>query len=216
MINKPTEHIAISNKCKYIKCPFLSHKHLWYSPMLTSWSLTIFSLEKADCNTSFLIVSAKFFIKLCSSVQQQQLSQLKPARPGKWHEQDAAKHAQLRNAHYILFCMICCHLKDNKQQLQIANNMSFKVCCCSTSRKINASSTGAKNPKKWAPFQVCLNSFPFSMVAPLYTPSGIPSQQAWQLDTLTACTEWQLICTNFKPYKSTCHNNNIKELGPSR
>lgn len=76
-----------------------------------------FSPEKEDCNTAFHIMSAKYNIKLHSSVQQQQFSHLKPARPGKRHEQDAAKHAQLKTTHYILFCMICCHLKDNKQQL---------------------------------------------------------------------------------------------------
>lgn len=77
----------------------------------------VFSPEKEDCKTSFPVLSAKYYIKVCSSAPQQQFSQLKPARPGKWHEQDAAKHAQLKNTHYILFCMICCHLKDNKQQL---------------------------------------------------------------------------------------------------
>lgn len=147
--------------------------------------LVIRSPWRDEHTTSFHAASAKCYRKLDSSVKQQ-VPWLKPARPEKWHEQDAAKHAQLENTHCILFCMICCHLKDNKQQLYIANNMSFKVCCCSTSRKINAGSTGAANPENWAPFQVCLNSFPFSMAAPLYSPSGVPSQQA---DSLT---HWQL------------------------
>ena len=59
--------------------------------------------------------------------------------------------------------------------------------------------------------------FPFQAVAPSLSPlRHLPHSRPWQLDTLTAAAEWQLICTNFKPYKSTCHNKSIKELGPSR
>ena len=59
--------------------------------------------------------------------------------------------------------------------------------------------------------------FLFWAVAPSLSPlRHLPHSRPWQLDTLTAAAEWQLICTNFKPYKSTCHNKSIKELGPSR
>lgn len=59
--------------------------------------------------------------------------------------------------------------------------------------------------------------FLFWAVAPSLSPlRHLSHSRPWQLDTLTAAAEWQLICTNFKPYKSTCHNKSIKEPGPSR
>lgn len=119
------------------------------------------------------------------SSAKQRVPWLKPARPEKWHEQDAAKHARVENAHCILFCMIGCHLKDNKQQLEIANNVSFKVCCGSTSRKINVGSTGAASLRTELRFRSVWTHFLSPWLPPCTPPQASPRSRltAWHIDS---------------------------------